>query len=381
MLSRKPKVVHVTSVHPRYDMRIFKKMCCSLANNGFDVSLVVADGKGNEINNGVSIVDVGNTNTGRIARITKTVSKVFQQAKALDGEIYHLHDPELMPIGVKLKKLGKKVIFDAHEDFPKQILTKPYLNKFTKLVLAKVSSLYENYTCAKFDAVVTATPYIRDKFLPVNAGSVDINNFPIMNELSSQSEWADKHNEVVYVGGITRVRGIIELVKSLELLDEVKLNLAGEFIERDTEQEANGLDGWNQVNYMGFVDRAGVSEAFTRSKVGIVTLYPMLNYLDSLPIKMFEYMSAGIPIIASNFPYWKEIVEEHDCGVCVDPQDPEQIAQAIKRFIENDEEAKRQGENGRKAVENRFNWQKEETKLLALYSKLLGLDNAAAPSS
>lgn len=349
-------------------------MCCSLANNGFDVSLIVADGKGDEFNSGVSIVDVGNTNTGRIDRITKTVSRVFQQAKKLDGEIYHLHDPELMPIGLKLKKLGKKVIFDAHEDLPKQILTKPYLNKFTKLVLAKVSSLYENFACAKFDAVVTATPYIRDKFLKVNTVAIDINNFPIVNELDSSSDWSIKNDDIVYVGGITRVRGIIELVKSLEYMDGVRLNLAGQFIEQDTEQEANDLKGWKQVNYLGLVDREGVSKAFARSKVGIVTLYPMLNYLDSLPVKMFEYMSAGLPIIASNFPYWQEIIDQHDCGVCVDPQDPEAIAKAVQYFLNNEEEAKRQGDNGKQAVQNYFNWQKEETKLISLYRKLLGLD-------
>jgi len=127
-------ITHLTSAHPRYDTRIFLKECCSLAKV-YHVSLVVADGLGNEEKDGVGIYDVG-IEEGRFGRIFQTTKKVLAKALELDSDLYHLHDPELIPVGLKLKKMGKRVIFDAHEDLPKQVMAKHYLNAFTKTILS-----------------------------------------------------------------------------------------------------------------------------------------------------------------------------------------------------------------------------------------------------
>lgn len=365
------KIIHLTSAHARYDTRIFIKMCTSLASYGHFVSLIVADGKGDEFFNGVSIIDVDKVNGGRFSRMTKTVSRVFKKAKELDADLYHLHDPELIPAGLKLKKMGKVVIFDAHEDLPKQILGKPYLNRLSKIVLSKGFMLYEYWACSKFDAIIAATPFIRDKFLKINPNSIDVNNFPLLDEWANTGKWRVKATEVTYIGSISKIRGVEQIISAMCHTKDVRLNLAGEFTEDAFGNLVKGNKGWSKVNDLGFLSRVQVKKLLAQSRVGLVTLHPVINYMDALPVKMFEYMAAGIPVIASNFPLWRDIVEGNQCGVCVDPLNPKAIGKAIQYLITHSNEAKRMGKNGRQAVEKNYNWSIEERKLYRLYKELL----------
>jgi glycosyltransferase involved in cell wall biosynthesis len=274
---------------------------------------------------------------------------------------------------MKLKRFGKRVIFDSHEDIPKQMLSKPYLNRAMLWLISQLLRRYEAWTCSRLDGIVAATPCIRDKFLKINPATVDINNYPLANELASDIPLGAKRAEVCYVGGIGKIRGILEVVQAMaELKSSARLNLCGRFVEADAEAAARANDGWSRVNELGFVDRPGVRDVLGRSVAGLVTFHPLPNHVDAQPNKMFEYMSAGIPVIASDFPLWRQIVEGNGCGLCVNPMKPGKIAAAIDYFVMNPDEARRMGENGRRAIAERYNWSMEENKLLAFYETIFG---------
>lgn len=367
------KVCHLTSVHPRTDTRIFLKECRSLAKAGYEISLIVADGKGDELRDGVRIFDV-RASIGRLDRIRNATKRVFKKAVEVDALIYHFHDPELMTVGLGLKRLGKRVIFDSHEDVPQQLLNKPYLNKPTLWLLSKAFALFESHVCRRLNGVIAATPAIRDKFQSINPITADINNFPLLGELLTNLSWDSKRAEVCYVGGIAQIRGAQEVCRAMGLLkSSAKLNLCGKFSNVQLEMAVKALPGWERVVPHGYVNREGVREILSRSMAGIVTFHPLPNHIDAQPNKMFEYMSAGIPVIASDFPLWREIIEGNQCGLLVDPLNPEAIAEAIDYLVTHPLEAQQMGANGRKAVEAKYNWDVEERKLWAFYERTLGV--------
>ena len=368
-MSKKLKVCHFTSAHPAEDIRIFHKECVSLAKAGHEVYLVSAH-SGNKKIKGVQFVGVNSPKRGRIGRMLITTREVYKKAKSLEADVYHFHDPELLFFANRLKRAGKIVIYDAHEDVPRQIMAKFWIPKLFRKIISISIEKFENSIARKLNAVVVSTPYIRERFIKINSNTVDICNYPLMQELVKSSNWEEKHNEICYVGGLSEVRGIKQLIDSLAFIPSIRLNLAGAFSNVALEQDVKARKTWKNVEFYGYVGRDELLSVFQRSKIGLVTLLATPNHVNSLPIKMFEYMGAGIPVISSDFPYWKDIVESNKCGICVDPNDPEAIAKGVQFLLDNQEEAREMGKNGRLAIIEKYNWEIEEKKLLDVYQSL-----------
>ena len=386
---RRP-VVHVTTVHPRDDIRIFRKECVSLAQAGYGVVQVVGDGRGDAQVQGVRIVDIGERPAGRMARMQRQPARALATVRRLRPALVHLHDPELLPVGVALARQGIPVVYDAHEDVPRQILTKQWIPALLRPVISRAFEFYENRQVRRLAAVVASTPHIEQRFAAVAPRSLAVPNYPHLNELalgpapSTEGARADgpvgphhmpvppRDRAVCYVGGIFRTRGALQMVRAVAQVPGLKLLLCGGFEDAAIERELRAEPGWANVEYLGVVGRTEVREVMARSQAGLVTLLPLPSYLDALPIKMFEYMSASLPVVASDFALWRDIVERHACGLCVDPEDPAAIAAALRQLLDDPEGAQRMGRAGREAVTAHYHWPVAEQRLLGLYRDLIG---------
>lgn len=363
-------VCHLTSVHSWNDVRIFHKECFSLAKAGFDVHLVAPDVLCEKINI-VQLHGVQKNTGGRLSRMTKTVYSVYRAAALINAALYHIHDPELLPVGLLLKLRGKRVIYDAHEDLPRQLHSKPWVLPSLKKPLSWLFEVFENSIARKFDAVVAATPHIASRFNQAGCRAVTINNYPMASEFELiELDRKKKRNVVCYAGGISVIRGIREMVVAVGLTD-AQLFLAGTFASAALRNEITALPDWKSVEEFGQVDRRAMVEILAHSSAGLVLFHPEPNHIDAQPNKIFEYMAAGIPVIGSNFPLWKKIIEENDCGICVNPLNPDEIAKAIIWLFDHPEEANTMGANGQRIVKERYTWRQEGAKLVDLYKSLI----------
>lgn len=371
MSQNKIKIIHMTSAHPPFDVRIYHKECVSLAKEGLDVSIIVP---WDEVldDQYVGFLNV-HKEESRKKRFLKTTWSVLRTAIRNKAELYHFHDSDLIPAGFVLKALGRKVVYDVHEDLPRQILSKPWLSPFLKKPMSLVASAMEFAAGHVLDAVVAVTPYIASRF-PQDKVCL-LQNYPLMEELAAvpENDYSQRPMQVAYVGGITQIRGLQQIVEALELCPAQKtpLVLAGEFQSEAFSREIKKLEGWKRVAYVGWQERENLIDLLGNVRAGLVLFHPVANHVNAQPNKMFEYMSAGLPVIASDFPLWREIVEKNRCGLLVDPLNPREIAEAMTWIFDNPEEAFEMGQRGRKIVFDELNWDTEKQKLFELYRKVM----------
>jgi glycosyltransferase involved in cell wall biosynthesis len=344
-----------------------------MARAGYRVTLIAARGDAPQFE-GIEIRRV-HGNDGRLRRATLTAMRVCREAIRVGADIYHFHDPELVPAGLLLSAMGKKVVFDVHEDIPEDILVKDYLPSWVRPILSRIADVALRTVCRSFSGVVAATPAIAERFSQSAINMSVVQNFPLADELAppKRTPWLERAAAVAYVGGVTPIRGAREMVLAMAMIPRAvnaRLKIAGEFLPAELHHDLSTLSGWSRVDYLGTLKRSSVAELLGNVRAGLVLFRREPCHVSAYPTKMFEYMSAGIPVIASNFPLWRTIIDGARCGLTVDPSDPQAIASAISYLLTHPEEAEAMGRCGQDAIRMRYNWGQEEQQLLAFYSRL-----------
>ncbi len=368
-------MIYVLTIgHKRFDTRIWVKQIASLKTAGLHLRYIVADGVGDETVAEVEIHDYGPIpdRSGFKRRMGK-MYEIVSEGGMKRGDVVHFHDGAFLPFAFLLWLRGCRVIYDVHEDYPRQVLNSRFAMPI-KRAWSLALSILERCAGLMFHGFVAATPTIAARF-PAHK-TVTVQNFPLMEELqvSDPKPLDSRPSHAVYVGGLSVVRGARQMLHAIELtaqrIESIKLVLGGDYFPSALRDELIVMPGWSYTEELGWLERGEVAKVLSDAKVGLVLLHPTKNYPDAYPVKLFEYMSAGIPVIASDFPLWRQIVEGNGCGLLVDPLNPEAIADAMCWLIEHPTEAAEMGLRGREAVVRQFNWGIEATKLLSFYREM-----------
>lgn len=365
------RVLHATTVHSANDIRIYHKECMSLAAHGLCVTLLARPNE-QSLAGGIKHVPLRNYRT-RFSRIILGNWDVLVFCLKNRFDVYHFHDPELVFSAFIIRLFGKSVIFDMHEDLSAQVLTKYWVPARARFLFCALGRAIEQMINIVSSRIVAATPAIAKKY---NSHKVRvIQNYPILNELSLddvEDSGRTAEKTVIYIGGISKARGAVQMLDAINLLSgEVTLVLAGKFESQELRTQCERHPAWMHVDFRGWISREEMALLLARAVAGLVLFQPAANHVNSQPNKLFEYMSAGLPVVGSSFPLWREVLVGNQCGIVVDPERPEDIAQAISQLMRDKHNARRMGMSGRLAVHEKYNWDIEAKNLVNVYEEFL----------
>ena len=368
------RVCHITSGYLRDDSRIFIRQCGSLNKAGYQVVILTNDRLPDDIVNGIRIVSHCSVSNSRIKDIFFAKRYFLSKALEINADIYQLHGPELIPLGIALKKKGKFVFYDAHEDLPRDILEKDAIPKFLRPIISRLAEMYLKINLRKFDQIFSVTPHIVFNLEKHTKNISLITNFPLIeqNINFTEHDFINRDNVICYAGTVYKYSNQELIINAVNKINFASYRVAGYVSESHKKQLLN-LDFSNKTIFLGKLNKLQLLDLF-KSSIGGIVVY---DYMRNLGYKtgsfgtnkIFEYMQAGLPIICTDFDLWKEIVEKHNCGICVQPNNQEQLENAINFLINNKEKAFEMGQNGKAAVLSEYNWYSQERLYLEIFQK------------
>ncbi|QKT04806.1 glycosyltransferase [Ectothiorhodospiraceae bacterium 2226] len=369
---RRLTVVHLSTVHSEHDTRIFEKQCVGLAAEGHSVTLVIQSTQDCD-RRGVRIRALSPTKR-RVRRMTVNALRALRIALEERADVYHLHDPELLPVGLALRMVGRRVVYDMHENVPKQIRTKHWIPQWMRVPIAAAVSSVERLTLNHMAVVCAERSYLSD-YQWVRRRELVL-NMPSLEVLETIAELPAEVPTIGYIGGVTKDRGVLTVLQAAIDLrhDGLRVNFecvgpVDDDVAADDRFRAAIADGW--LRAPGRLPPQDGWRRIARCHVGVAVLRPLENYVDSYPTKMFEYMAMGLPVVVSDFALYRQVVDQHDCGLCVDPENVQSVRQALEALLTDAERARALGERGKRAVHEHYSWKGELQKLTDFYRGLL----------
>ncbi|MDQ7095576.1 glycosyltransferase family 4 protein [Desulfosporosinus sp. PR] len=370
------KACILTTAHSPFDERIFHKEARSLAEAGYEV-VIVAPYETSLSKDGIRIQAVPPL-SARADRIWR-LNVLYQTALRENADIYHFHDPDLIPVGLRLsRKHGKPVIYDVHEYYGDSLLTRYWIPRPLRKLVARTVDLLEKRAARSFAGIVTVNDHMAELFRRENPEGEILHNYPLKRQFEFPRPAGMKPPVILYLGGINRERGLEIILRAMPLVrlkhPEVVCELVGPAETEDLGPEFSRLEPWLErggVHLRGKVPYEQVPGVLARSSIALVPLLPTLNYRKAIPVKLLEYMAAGLPVVGSRFGYIEKIIEKNQCGLLNEPGNPESLAQDICTLLENPEKALSCAQNGWDAFQREYTWEKEQSKLLGLYERIL----------
>jgi glycosyltransferase involved in cell wall biosynthesis len=366
------KVAHITLAHRPFDVRVFHKECRTLAAAGYDVHLAVPEAPlGRRDGIAFHRIERGGSERGLhgwIARLGNTL----QVARALNADLYHLHDPELIPVGLALKGSGARVVYDAHEDAPIEAWSINRGRPVRRVILPTTWWTLLGASGLVFDGFVAATSRIA-RSLPT-ARTIEVRNYPRLEMWEAKPHPASRCNDLIFAGLLSETRGAMEMLDAVAALDPrhgIRLKLFGTIASEALAVRMRNHPAWPSTDYAGHRPWLDVLDAYRRSLAGFLLYQPTPEQRWCMPVKLFEFLLAALPVIASDIPFWRELLDGNPSVHFVDATDPNCIAASIAWILSHPEESARRAHEGARLARERFDWEPEGQRLVALYDRLL----------
>jgi len=372
------KIVHITSAHPPFDRRIFYKQVASLKKLNYEVHLIAASNQHQSgLVDGVHFHIVKKTEN-RLTRIIANGFRVFAQALYIKANVFHFHDPELIPWFFILKALGRKVVMDVHENYPAQFKGKKWIFQPFRQILSFSILNLEQIASKVFDGIVVVDNPLAERFRKYSNSNpiVVANNYPILNKtITSYNLTLEKYtaSRILFIGGINIARCAEEFIRALENINTIEYEalIGGNENNQEMLSSLSSQKGWKYAKFIGSVPMDEIDLLMLSSSISINLYSNIPNHRGNRSNRLFEAMAAGLPVIVSNFGEVRDFVDELQCGLAVDPINPVEISEAIKTLLLNPEYAMELGLNGRKAVFKNYRWSSEFNKIDNLYKQIV----------